>query len=371
MKRKTDLLITILFCAFLGGICIASFLVPDQSFSELENRNLEPVPILTVSRFRSGDYMEDAEEYVSDHIVLREKWVALHALAEWLTGKQQNGGTYFAADGSLINQVPEPDEEDFAAKVSDLNRFAETVEVPLYIGLIPTAASVWNDKLPAGAPTADEQAWIQRLYEQIDMESIDIAAYLQAHADEPIYYRTDHHWTSLGAFYGADAIFEQMDLSALTLSDYSSIEVSDCFCGTTWSSACAWWVEPDNMEIYVPENGIEVISNFTGKEEAGSLYNPEKLQTKNKYAYFLGGNQPLCVLRSENDGPRLLVIRDSYSDCLAPFLSRRFSEVHLFDLRYNRSNVQSYIEDNQIDAVLVLYSFSGFLDANQFFQLTR
>ena len=66
-------------------------------------------------------------------------------------------------------------------------------------------------------------------------------------------------------------------------------------------------------------------------------------------------------MKSGGDGPKLLVIRDSYSDCLAPFLSQRFSEVHLFDLRYNRTSLRSYLEDHQIDMVLILYSFSVFL----------
>ena len=85
-----------------------------------------------------------------------------------------------------------------------------------------------------------------------------------------------------------------------------------------------------------------------------------QLAVKNKYAYFLGGNQPLCVIRSQADGPKILVIRDSYSDCLAPFLTERFSEVHLFDLRYNRLSPADYIREHDIDVVLVLYGFETF-----------
>ena len=76
---------------------------------------------------------------------------------------------------------------------------------------------------------------------------------------------------------------------------------------------------------------------------------------------FLGGNQPLCIIENENsDGGKLLVIRDSYSDSLAPFLGLDYSEVHLWDLRYNRTSLKNYIAQNGIDQVLVLYSNSNF-----------
>ena len=198
-----------------------------------------------------------------------------------------------------------------------------------------------------------------------------MAAELNLHKDEYIYYRTDHHWTSLGAFYGANAILRDMGLEELRLCDYSPTEVTQSFLGTSYSSAGAWWAAPDVITAYVPETGKEVTSNFTGRDEPGRLYAPEALAVKNKYAYFLGGNQPLCVIRSQADGPRLLVIRDSYADCLAPFLAERFSQVHLFDLRYNRLRVCDYIRENDIDMVLILYSFDQYSADNNQFLLTR
>lgn len=372
MKKKTyQILVSCIFCIFVGGMALLSLLLPDRSFSELENRNLQPLPELTANRVTSGRFMSEAEDYVSDHIALRDQWVSLQAWCERISGKQENRDTYFGVDGTLINAVPEPDPELQDKNMGYLNDFTEEITIPVYFGLIPTAASVWREKLPAGAPTADEQAWIDSFYAVSDAETIDLYQALRTHEAEEIYYRTDHHWTSLGAFYGANAILDQTGLQSLNMEDYIPETVSDCFYGTTYSSSGAWWVEPDHMERYVPEDGITVISNFTGKEEPGSLYVPDRLVTKNKYGYFLGGNQPLCVVKSGGDGPKLLVIRDSYSDCLAPFLSQRFSEVHLFDLRYNRTSLRSYLEDHQIDMVLILYSFSNFTQENNLFLLTR
>ena len=361
MKNFHNLLMTILFSVFLGGIAVISILLPDKSFSEMENRNLRPLPELTINKFTSGRFMTEAESYASDQIAFRDGWVVIKALSEVLSGKQENNGIYFAAEDTLIRRVEEPDEAFVESNIQNLRDFAAQAEVPVYFGLIPTAASVWQDKLPAGAPTADEKSWTQWLYDRSGTENIDLASALEGHSGELIYYRTDHHWTSLGAYYGANAILEAMGLEELDLSDYTPRAVSDSFLGTNYSSAGAWWTVPDIITAYVPEEGKEVISNFTGREGTGRLYVPEQLEVKNQYAYFLGGNQPLCVIRSQADGPKILIIRDSYSDCLAPFLTERFGEVHLFDLRYNRLSPLEYIVENEIDMVLVLYSFETFV----------
>ena len=360
MKKSYSLLVSLVFVLFLAGVAVASLILPDRSFSALENRNLRPVPELTERRFTSGRYMTEAEEYFSDQLALRDTWVALKALGERLTGKQENNGIYFAANDTLIRRIDEPDPALLAENIETINAFVSETDVPVLFGLIPSAADIWRERLPAGAPSADEAYWIKEIAGRMAAPAIDLRDTLQRHSAEDIYYRTDHHWTSLGAFYGANAIFEAAGMEPLLLSDYPQQTVSEGFLGTNYSSACAWWTEPDTIETYVSEDDKEVTSNFTGREEPGRLYAPERLETKNQYAYFLGGNQPLCVIRSQSEGPKLLVLRDSYSDCLAPFLSERFGEVHLFDLRYNRLSPADYIREQGIDMVLILYSFETF-----------
>lgn len=359
--KKHNLLKTLLFCLYLGGIAVFSLLLPDKGFSQMENRNLRTRPELTANRITSGRFMTEAEQYASDQIVFRDGWVAMKALGERLSGKQENNGIYFAGQDTLIRRVDRPDPARVAENLQYLTAFVSRAEVPVYFGLIPTAASVWRDKLPAGAPTLDEEGWIKDLYSRSGAKTVDLSSGLKAHSGEAIYYRTDHHWTTLGAYYGANAIFGAMDLPELERSDYTQTTVTTDFLGTNYSSSGAWWTEPDAISVWVPEAGREVTSNFTGKAEPGRLYAPEQLEGKNKYACFLGGNQPLCVIRSQSGGPKLLVLRDSYADCLAPFLSERFGEVHLFDLRYNRTSALDYIREHDIDAVLVLYSVETYL----------
>ena len=371
MKHKQSVWITGLFCLFLGAMALLTLLLPPKKFSELENRNLEPAPKLSAQSVSSGRFMKDAENWGSDHVVLRDRWVQLKALAERLSGKLENNGVCFAGEDTLLRLVEEPDETQVEKNISAVRGLIDKTDIPVRFGLIPTAASIWADRLPVGIPTLDETAWIDRLYREFGGSTLDLQGTLDAHKAEPIFYRTDHHWTTLGARYAADVILEALELDPLREEELQPRTVSEDFYGTVYSRAGAWWVKPDEMTTMVPEEGIEVTSNFTGKEEPGSLYVPAHLAEKNKYAFFLGGNQPVCVIRTQAKGPKLLLIRDSYSDSLVPFLALRCSEIHLLDLRYYRLSVPEYIEDHDIDQAVVLYGLSMFLEDRNLYLLRR
>ena len=361
-----------LFCLFLGGMLVVSTLLPDRSFSPLENRYLAKPPKLSLEALKDGTFMEGAEEYASDQIVGRDFWVALKAWSERLSGKQENNGVYFGKEDTLLNRVDTPSREELQKRLDYVDALVGNVSVPVYLGLIPSSSAVWSDRLPAGAPTADELSIIDELYFQTGANTLDMAGALLEHRDEDIYYRTDHHWTSLGAFYGANVLLETMGLEPLELSDYQKTTVSTEFYGTTFSTSGVRWVRPDSIDTYVSGDGVKVTSWFEGYPEEDSLYVDSYLDVKDKYSYFLGGNQSLCVIETEHtDAPKLLIIRDSYSDSLAPFLTERFSEIHLFDPRYNLTSVKDYVEQNDIDAVTVLYSFSNFATDPYLFVMSR
>lgn len=368
MSKKFNIFLSVLFCAFIGGVCVISLLLPDKNFSPLENRYLQKPPVVSVENLGSGKFMTDAEKYVSDHIVGRDFWVAMKAWSERLSGKKENDGVYFGKHDTLINRVKDPEPSKLDQDMGYLDALIGNMSVPVYFGLIPSAAEIWKDRLPDGAPTADEKAIIDRLYFSAGASTIDLYGALAPHSGEDIYYRTDHHWTSLGAFYGANAIFETMGLEPIDLNDYRKTTVTDQFNGTLFSSSGVRWLPSDSIDTYVPDEGVKVTSWFKGTPEEGSLYVDSYLDVKDKYSYFLGGNQALCVIETEHaDAPKVLVVRDSYSDSLAPFLTERFSEIHLFDLRYNLSSIKGYVEENNIDAVVVLYSLPNFTtDANLF-----
>ena len=236
--------------------------------------------------------------------------------------------------------------------------------------------------LTANAPKRDDGSTIQRAAELCGdkVAYIDLRGDLTSAGD---FYRTDHHGTTQGAqrawwkmMAGMGRVQPKEDMDGFSYQGLSYTEVSNSFYGTTYSSSGAAWVRPDTIHTVIPEGGTKGHVTVTGYPEGlpieSSLYHPEKLEVKDKYAYFLGGNQPLCVIQNPDapDG-KLLVIRDSYSDSLAPFLAEEFQEVHLFDLRYNNMSVQQYVADNGIDQVLVLYSVANFSTDMNLFKLAH
>lgn len=384
MKQRTfNILLTVLFCLFIGGMFLGSLILPDRDFSQLENRKLAQTPALSLENITTGKFMEDAEDYVNDQIIGRDFWVALKAWSERVSGKQENNGVYFAKEDTLISRVDTPAWEDTPAqgntpakqglqtRIGYVNALVNNVDVPVYFGIIPSAAEIWSDRLPDGAPTADEKAIIDRLYSEVQTHVVDLYSVLNAHKDEDLYYRTDHHWTSLGAYYGYTALMNAMGLEAVPLDESQKVTVSDEFYGTLFSSSGVRWLPPDHIDRYISDEGVTVTAYPNGAPEPGSLYVDSYLQVKDKYSSFLGGNKPLCVIETEHtDAPKVLVIRDSYADSLAPFLTQNFSEIHLFDPRYNLTSIKDYVAQNEIDSVVVLYSISNFVaDGNNLFVL--
>lgn len=366
MSKKYSMFITGLFLLFVFGFAAAFWIVPDRDFSQQENRTLAQLKAPTLRTLKNGQFMSDFEDYVIDQFPLRDRWIQAKAWSERLLGKAENNGVYFGADGqTLFAQYTAP--ADLAKRVGYVNSLADHVDAPVALALVPDKSYVWADRLPANAPLTDSgadaaaaAALCAEKVQYIDLYAVSWGA--------DAFYRTDHHWTTMGAYQGYLALSAALTGSA-TLLDSSPALVSDTFYGTTWSSAGAAWVEPDEMHIWVPDDGSVTVTRYpgglAGEGVPASLYDQTKLLAKDKYAMFLGGNAPLTVLKNPAGQGKLLIVRDSYADALAPFLAQDWAEVHLWDLRYNLSSLSTYVRENGIDQVLVLYSAAGFAtDAN-------
>lgn len=393
MNKNYARFLSSLFCGSLAVLFTANALTPDKDFSEIENRALAQKPTINKATFSlpslgglfssdeggdffTGELMDDYETYTIDQFVGRDLWVAAKAISEKVLGKKENNDVYFCDDGSLISRF------DFTDKIQStteknfkrVSSFAEKNAGKVYFGLIPTQASVWADKLPDGAPNYDQNLIINSAATSVTgATQIDLATILNEHSGEDIFYRTDHHWTSLGAYYGYVALMNGLGRGdeIVPLENYTKTTVSTEFYGTVFSSSGVRWVEPDEMDIYVPADGLNLVTVTTDQNglevrTPRDFYDMSYLEVKDKYSMFLGGQQALGVVTTGNtDKPKLLLIRDSYSDSLVPFLTPHFSEIHLIDLRYNKTSASEYMEKNGIDTAVVLYSVPNFTsDAN-------
>ena len=378
MTKKYCIFITTLFCAFIGLFLVANAAAPDREFSEMENRNLEQMPTLSVNTLLSGEFMKNFETYTTDQFVGRDTWIGLKSSTERALGKKENNNVYFCDQNTLITRFDQPDAAKVTENLNYVNTFVENVDIPVTFSLIPTQACIWADRLPEGAPNASQTALLEQAQAAVPGATwADLYTPLMAHKDENIFYRTDHHWTSLGAYYGYTALADALGYTPVPLDTYTETVRSTEFYGTVFSSSGVRWVNPDTITTYVPDTGITVTSytyDSSGNpvEEPRALYDTSFLSVKDKYSMFLGGNQSLGVVKTPNaDKPKLLILRDSYTDSLVPFLTPHFSEIHLIDLRHYKLSLADYIQQNDIDQALVLYSVPNFVTDSNLFWMTR
>ena len=378
MTTRYSRFLSACFCVFLGGLLAWHLLLPDRDRSDVENRTLAQFPEFSWEDLKDGSFTKGVEEYFADQFPLRDQWTGLKARTEQVLGKREFNGVYLCGD-ALIAKVEPPKDGLEEKNLSYVSRLAERTELPVYLGLIPSAAEIWRDRLPRGAESWDQAAFIARAAELEGVEPIDFLTALRDHAGERtwegIFYRTDHHWTTLGAYYGYAALMEALGRGGEVPEPETvrtrDLPVSNGFQGTLYSQSGIHWLEPDSIEFWVEESGLTVTSWRDGTPKEAGLYDYDYLGKKDKYSAFLGGNQPLCVIQNPEGEGKLLVIRDSYADSLAPFLALRFEEVHLLDPRYYRYSAAKYAEDKGLDAIAVVYSVPNFITDRNLVLLTQ
>ena len=378
MTTRYSRFLSACFCVFLGGLLAWHLLLPDRDRSDVENRTLAQFPEFSWEDLKDGSFTKGVEEYFADQFPLRDQWTGLKARTEQVLGKREFNGVYLCGD-ALIAKVEPPKDGLEEKNLSYVSRLAERTELPVYLGLIPSAAEIWRDRLPRGAESWDQAAFIARAAELEGVEPIDFLTALRDHAGERtwegIFYRTDHHWTTLGAYYGYAALMEALGRGGEVPEPETvrtrDLPVSNGFQGTLYSQSGIHWLEPDSIEFWVEESGLTVTSWRDGTPKEAGLYDYDYLGKKDKYSAFLGGNQPLCVVKNPEGKGKLLVIRDSYADSLAPFLALRFEEVHLLDPRYYRYSAAKYAEDKGLDAIAVVYSVPNFITDRNLVLLTQ
>ena len=372
MSKKAMWAEVLIFLLFIGGFFVANMLTPQRTFSEQENRVLQTMPRFTFERLFNKEFTTEFEDYTSDQFIFRDEWITLKAASELALGKKENNDVSYGKEQTLIEGFDAPDKSTLDTNMSYVNQLVQNTDANVYFALIPEKSEIWSDRLPNLTPNDSQAELIEYCYGLSNANNVDMLAPLREHADEYIYYRTDHHWTSLGAYYGYTGLATALGYTPVPLNDYTETVRSTEFYGTVFSSSGVRWVRPDTISTYVPDDGITVASHtYDNKgnpvEEPRQLYDTSFLSVKDKYSMFLGGNQPLGVVKNANnpDGPRLLIIRDSYADSLVPFLTPHFSEIHLLDLRYYKLSIADYIAQNGIDQALVLYSVPNFVtDSN-------
>ena len=355
MRNK---IITSFFCLLLAVSALIGLLMPDRYYSEREKRTLTQKPKFTVANFISGEFSDELEKYLTDQVPLRDGWVTMKTYMELAIGKRESVGVYICKDKYLMDKFTSYSKKQLvanAAALVDLQEKLAAEGISMNTILVPMAAQVLTDKLPAYAPVADYAAILQVLTDA-GVDTTDVLSALVAHSSENIYYRTDHHWTSLGAYYAYCAwrgIEPNVD-------EWTQEILCDDFYGTTWNKVPLPTVPAEEITAWYKHINRSVSYN-NGQYETDSIYERKYLSGSDQYAVFLNSNQAQTVIEGSGKSGKLLLIKDSYGNTFSQFPVEDYAEVHVLDLRFFKGDVTEYAKENGITDTLVLYGTQSFV----------
>ena len=362
--------IGMLFILIIVIIVIINLFTLTKDISEEENRKLATMPKITLSGVLAGTYMDKFEEYLSDQFALRNVFRDVKVGIERFGGAKEINDVFIGKDKQLLEDITQPDEQSISENIEAINAAAEKYKnVDFNMMLVPDAANVLKDKLPALADTLDQNALMSRVKKQLSdsVNWIDAGKSLNEHKNEKIFYKTDHHWTSLGAFYAFKDAAPLLGIKEDVSTMFRPYPVSLDFNGTLAAMSGSRLNVNEQIDIYVPKDmEKEVIVNYEEEQKkTTTLYDRSKLDTRDKYGVFLGGNSPLIDIRTLSHNPdRLLVVKDSFANCFIPFLTPFYREIVMVDPRYYTGTFAELMDVYNITDVLFLYSGNTFLGDN-------
>ena len=369
-RKVQEKLVGIIFILTLFLFLIINVIVPDREKSVQENRMLVTKPKFRLSSLISGDYDEKFEAYMDDQFVGRDMWRKLKVAVDRIGGSRLENGVYIGTNGQLLEQIEVADENHLAANIKAIKSFSESQsKIPVRMMLVPDAANVLNHSLPSLAKPEDQTQMFSMVRKDLgdSVEWIDVSTELNKHKTEKIYYKTDHHWTTLGAFYAFQAAAPSLGIDGDLSGKYVSYTVSDSFNGMLASKSGVNLGEKEQIDIYVPtEEDTDLIVDYVDEgKRSTSLYDSSKLKEKDQYTVFLGGNSSLLDIRTVSTSTkRLLLVKDSFANSFIPFLTPYYREIVVVDPRYYSGTINDLMDSYRISEVLFLYSGNTFFKDN-------
>ena len=362
--------VLLVFSLFFVGLFILDLITPARAYSELENTTLTQRPTLSsVSASGLNSYFTSYTKYVKDQVFGRDQWISLQSMVETaLFQKEQSGGILlgkqhmmFPRTYGLVSSETRTLPKNTDALTSLCQRYPGKVNVML----VPAASAIYPENVPANAPLLDEDKYLDSLSESVQAAGgrfVDVREVLSEHKDEYLYYRTDHHWTTLGAYYAYSKLCNVLHLTPFDRNAHTAITV-DNFYGTHYSKARTWNAVPDTITYYDLSNTL-TIYNVTGAGQptdgqTTGLYDTDKLSVYDKYAMFIHGNNGLSRIEGDGTG-KILIIKDSFANSFVPYLTANYADIDIVDFRNYNYGLDKLIEDNGYDSILVLYSFDSF-----------
>ena len=354
-NRKSDIVTVLLFCGFLGAMLLGYLTLPKQEYSEKEKRFLTEAPALAWEDIASGQWGEDAESYMADHIPGRDFFVGLNAYFDLYTGRQVSKDIW-VIDNKLVEAPYAYNEGAVSMNMDAINRFAETVGQDVHLMIVPSA----------GWATGNEN--------YRDTEIID-AIYAKAENVIPVdmrptfagnpgyYYDTDHHWDAAGAYVGYETLMNALNREVNPSSAFDKHHVDEPFRGSNYSRSCLWLMPGEPFVYWTGSENLTVTNGESDEVHVGVIYEA-RFTEGDKYTAFLDGNHSIVRIQNPDKEGKILVIRDSYSNSLGCFLAESYGEVVLVDLRYYKHPISQLCAEENFDDIVVGYCIGNFLTDN-------
>lgn len=386
--KKVRIIIIIVFIGFFVLISGASLIIKDREFSPNENRYLAETPELSWDNILSGKFQDGLEDYLRDQVCFRDGWITVKTGIQKACGDTDIGGAYVGKDGYDFEKItPEDvDEKQVDRNIKAVEDYfmtaSETIDKQkLSFLLVPTSGLVMQEKLPKNARLFDQAKYIDQVQKAMkDYNFVDVRDTLMDHNEEYIYYKTDHHWTSAGACLAYDVWSEHTGGEAEKKDELAENVVSDKFRGSLYSKILDADSAYDEIWTYGLQKddafgSKDCIVTIDEKQQLDSIYDDEKLQEKDKYAYFLGGNYGQVHIQNQKaaskaKGKNILIIKDSFANSFVPFVTQDYENIYMVDLRYYNGDMKSYLQEHNITDVLVLYNISNFISDRNLHKLT-
>lgn len=362
----------VIFMVLLLGLAGKEALSHQRTYSPVEKRELQTRPEISITKVLDGRFQKKYESYLRDQFPGRDHWVSFQTDMELFMGKNEIHNVYIGKNHYLLEHYTEKefDPQQISKNLQALEKFVGKAKqnADVHVMMVPTKSWVLREKLPAFAPHYREQKFYDALQQKLEKEDvlISVEPVLDAHKEEEIYYRTDHHWTTLGAWYAYEQYTKAVGGDLQRAQGKKKFRcISKDFYGTTYAKI-NYARQADKIEIYEPADKLRVVYNM-GEKKTKTLYDVSFLKTADQYSVFTGGNQAVLEITGGiKNGKTLLLIKDSFANSILPFLAEDYEKLVVVDLRQLNVSGDRLLEMFSPTDILILYNSAQFAQDKEF-----
>lgn len=362
----------VIFMVLLLGLAGKEALSHQRTYSPVEKRELQTRPEISITKVLDGRFQKKYESYLRDQFPGRDHWVSFQTDMELFMGKNEIHNVYIGKNHYLLEHYTkkEFDPQQISKNLQALEKFVGKTKqnADVHVMMVPTKSWILREKLPAFAPHYKEQKFYDALQQKLEKEDvlISVEPVLDAHKEEEIYYRTDHHWTTLGAWYAYEQYTKAVGGDLQRAQGKKKFRcISKDFYGTTYAKI-NYARQADKIEIYEPADKLRVVYNM-GEKKTKTLYDFSFLKTADQYSVFTGGNQAVLEITGGiKNGKTLLLIKDSFANSILPFLAEDYEKLVVVDLRQLNVSGDRLLEMFSPTDILILYNSAQFAQDKEF-----